>query len=494
MAQTTPPGIDPVPTPAIQRGDRATFSNRVDAFILWLVAAVTQFQALATNVYNNAVDAFNSATGAAGSATASNTSAAAANTSAGNASGSATAAAGSATNAANSATNAAGSATNAANSATNAANSATNAASAAAALVATSTTSTTVATGAKTFTTQAGKQFSVGADIKVVDSTNAANALYGTVSSYSGTSLGVNVTTATGSGTVAAWNIAVSGPRGAQGPIGDLSGNLTGVLNEVKGANVASATTINLTATTGNLVHITGTTPITGITLQVGAERTVIFDGVMALTNSAGLVLPGAANITTAVGDSMVVRGDTAGAVVTGYTRASGNAVAPSHYVLLATLTPTVAANLDLLNVFSSAYDQYKIMGQGVGCTSSILQFRLANAGVVDTGTNIAYAFTGSSTQTLTTFGRVTVNNAGPTGVCFEITVQNANDTSARAKRVSAKSVYSSDASPAVYQNSDYENWYQKTAALSGIRFYWDSGQNFNAQGLIRVYGIRNAN
>lgn len=65
---TQPPNITPVPQPPIQRGDRATFSSRVDAFITWLAAAVAQFMAVATNVYNNAVEAFQSASAAASSA------------------------------------------------------------------------------------------------------------------------------------------------------------------------------------------------------------------------------------------------------------------------------------------------------------------------------------------------------------------------------------------------------------------------------------------
>lgn len=65
---TQPPNITPVPQPPIQRGDRATFSGRVDAFIIWLAAAVAQFTAVATNVYNNAVEAFQSAAAAATSA------------------------------------------------------------------------------------------------------------------------------------------------------------------------------------------------------------------------------------------------------------------------------------------------------------------------------------------------------------------------------------------------------------------------------------------
>lgn len=68
MAQTTPPTITPAPTPAPQRGDRTTFSDRVDDFVTWLTAAVAQFGAVATNVYNNAVDAFNSAVAASTSA------------------------------------------------------------------------------------------------------------------------------------------------------------------------------------------------------------------------------------------------------------------------------------------------------------------------------------------------------------------------------------------------------------------------------------------
>ena len=101
--------------------------------------------------------------------------------------------------------------------------------------------------------------------------------------------------------------------------------------NEVKGADIASAATINLTTATGNLVHVTGTTTITAITIPVGADRTVIFDGVLTLTHSAALLLPGASNILTAANDRMVVRGDTAGAIVTSYTKAAGAAFPYLH-------------------------------------------------------------------------------------------------------------------------------------------------------------------
>lgn len=103
--------------------------------------------------------------------------------------------------------------------------------------------------------------------------------------------------------------------------------------NEVKGADIASAATINLTAPTGNLVHVTGTTTITAITIPVGAERTIIFDGALTLTHGAALLLPGAANIITAANDRMTVRGDTAGAIVVSYDRANGAPVANFPYL-----------------------------------------------------------------------------------------------------------------------------------------------------------------
>lgn len=98
--------------------------------------------------------------------------------------------------------------------------------------------------------------------------------------------------------------------------------------NEVKGANIASASAINLATATGNLVHVTGTTTISAITIPVGADRTVIFDGALTLVHGAGLLLPGGANIVTEPGDRMVVRGDTDGAVVTSYVRASAQPIA----------------------------------------------------------------------------------------------------------------------------------------------------------------------
>jgi hypothetical protein len=77
-----------------------------------------------------------------------------------------------------------------------------------------------------------------------------------------------------------------------------------------KGSDIASASSINLGAATGDYVDVTGTTTITALgTVAAGIERTVRFTGVLTLThNATSLILPGGANITTAAGDVATFR------------------------------------------------------------------------------------------------------------------------------------------------------------------------------------------
>lgn len=89
-------------------------------------------------------------------------------------------------------------------------------------------------------------------------------------------------------------------------------------------ASVASAATVDLT-NTAEVVQITGTTPITAITLPDGYMRIVRFAGALTLThNAATLILPGGANVTTAAGDCLIVVGESAGRRVVSYVRADG--------------------------------------------------------------------------------------------------------------------------------------------------------------------------
>ncbi|HEX3503123.1 MAG TPA: filamentous hemagglutinin N-terminal domain-containing protein, partial [Xanthobacteraceae bacterium] len=76
-------------------------------------------------------------------------------------------------------------------------------------ITASSTTSTTVGAGSHTFTIQTGLSIAAGQSVTVTDSTNSANTMVGTVTSYdpaTGT-LVINASAATGSGTLASWKI-----------------------------------------------------------------------------------------------------------------------------------------------------------------------------------------------------------------------------------------------------------------------------------------------
>lgn len=105
----------------------------------------------------------------------------------------------------------------------------------------------------------------------------------------------------------------------------------TGAINETQAADVASAATVDLGALLGNFANITGTTAITSLgTVSAGVKRSVKFTGVLTLTyNAASLILPGAANITTAAGDTAEFVSLGGGNwQCTRYTRADGSSIA----------------------------------------------------------------------------------------------------------------------------------------------------------------------
>lgn len=121
----------------------------------------------------------------------------------------------------------------------------------------TSTTSIAIATGAKTFTTQASKLWVGGQYLQIASNASALNYMHGTVTSYSGTTLVMNITDIGGSGTHTDWNISISGTQGPTGPSG--GGAVTTV--SVVSANGLAGSVANPTTTPA----ITLSTSITGI-------------------------------------------------------------------------------------------------------------------------------------------------------------------------------------------------------------------------------------
>jgi archaellum component FlaF (FlaF/FlaG flagellin family) len=170
--------------------------------------------------------------------------------------------------------------------------------------------------------TLVGDQTSTFTKGRRVKTTNSGGTVYSTITA---TAFGAvtTVTVANDSGSLDAGLSAVSyGLLSAVNPIIDAD------MVHRKGTAVASAATTDIWGIAGDFVHVTGVVTITslGTAPYAGAERTIIFDGALVLTqNATSLILPGATNIFTAAGDRATVRADTtANMIVTSYVRSSG--------------------------------------------------------------------------------------------------------------------------------------------------------------------------
>lgn len=106
---------------------------------------------------------------------------------------------------------------------------------------------------------------------------------------------------------------------------------------DIARADVPSATTTNIGAAATNYVRITGTTTITAFdTMPAGIVRRVLFAATLTLTqNATTLILPGAANITTAAGDVAVFISEGSGNWrCIDYMPTSGSTVIPAASVI----------------------------------------------------------------------------------------------------------------------------------------------------------------
>lgn len=75
------------------------------------------------------------------------------------------------------------------------------------------------------------------------------------------------------------------------------------------GASIASAATINISASDGESVLITGTTTITSLGSGfIGCKRELRFDDALTISASSSILLPSSADITTAAGDVYTFR------------------------------------------------------------------------------------------------------------------------------------------------------------------------------------------
>jgi hypothetical protein len=150
--------------------------------------------------------------------------------------------------------------------------------------------------------------YQVGRRIRISDSST----LYGTITASVFTSL-TTVTVALDSGSI---SVSISAVAAGLASVINKSIPLAAVLQPNvqsfnAAATVASAGTTNLGAATSNLIDISGSTTITsfGSTATDGQVFQVRFTGAPLLTyNATSLILPGAANIQAAAGDTAIFR------------------------------------------------------------------------------------------------------------------------------------------------------------------------------------------
>ncbi len=89
-------------------------------------------------------------------------------------------------------------------------------------------------------------------------------------------------------------------------------------------ADIASAATLDIGAQLTSFLRVTGATGVTSFGTNYNGPRFLIFAGAVLLTHSATLVLPGAANITTAANDALIAIPISGGWQVVAYTKAAG--------------------------------------------------------------------------------------------------------------------------------------------------------------------------
>ena len=149
---------------------------------------------------------------------------------------------------------------------------------------------------------------------------------------------------------------------------------------------------------------------------------------------------------------------------------------------------------MDFLTTFTSVYDNYIIRLEGVlPSAADALQCRFANAGTADAGANYYTMVSGATSITAVTSSALTggsnVHNGGR-GVNIDIAVVNANST-AGLKSLIANTIRQSDLTP-TYAVAQFGTAYAAANAISGIRFFWSGGSNFQAVGRILIYGLAN--
>jgi len=112
--------------------------------------------------------------------------------------------------------------------------------------------------------------------------------------------------------------------------------------------DIASAATLDIGAQLTNFLRVTGTTGVTSFGTNYNGPRFLIFAGAVLLTHSATLVLPTAANITTAANDALIAIPISGGWQVVAYQRANGSPLVGGDLLNTTRIDVASATTVDL--------------------------------------------------------------------------------------------------------------------------------------------------
>ena len=259
-------------------------------------------------------------------------------------------------------------------------------------------------------------------------------------------------------------------------------------------ANLISPTFVSpslgmATATTINKVTIT--TPATTATLTIpdGAVATVSGTNTGDQTLFSTVKVAGQSDVVAdTTSDSLTLVGGTGISITTDPDTDSVTFSSLSaSLTLLATLIPTTAASINFLNTFTSEYDSYFVVGEGIQITSSApvdsdLWLRLAVGGSA-VATSVYYPEGSGVSDTKHRLG-----NSGPgvpNGITFTLAIHNTNGVGDKLTTISS----SGGTSSSIGNSARFTN----SGVLTGFQLTWAAGYNFHPVGAVRVYGYRKA-
>jgi hypothetical protein len=275
--------------------------------------------------------------------------------------------------------------------------------------------------------------------------------------------------------------------------------SFTAQLRDGKGftapATLASASTTDIGAQNSLAVEISGTTTITSFGTTYNGPRFLRFTGALTLTHASALNLPGAANITTAAGDTCIAYPNSAGNGwnVTQYQQASGL----PGMVLLSTKTASASATIDFTGI-DGTFDSYKIVISKVAPSSrDALAIRFSQSSAFITSANYnyggVYGTSSGTTSAINSLGDTKIQICPSSGVfasdsfSAEFNFPNPSNTSVQ------KTIYGTwcrTDNTAVATGSTGGTITLNSLAVDGVRFLMSGGANIST-GTFKLYGVR---